>query len=126
MKARTVLAVDDVDDSRFMLRKLLEMRGCRVAEARDGKEAVALAEEDCPDLILMDLNMPEMDGLAATERIRELKGRCEEVPIIAVTAYDTYGIREAAPEAGCDEYIIKPFDLDHLEQVFRDSLGYLA
>ena len=126
MKARTVLVVDDVDDSRFMLRRLVEMRGCRVVEARDGKEAVEVAEAACPDMIVMDLNMPRMDGLAAVERIRQLEGRCEEVPIIAVTAYDTYGMREAALEAGCNDYLVKPFDLDNLERVFRDNLGYPA
>jgi CheY-like chemotaxis protein len=65
----------------------------------------------------MDLNMPVMDGLAATERIRELKEKCGEVAVVAITAYDTYGMKEAAIEAGCDGYLTKPIDLDNLQKI---------
>jgi two-component system cell cycle response regulator DivK len=88
VKERTVLVVDDTDDTRFMLKRMLEMNGCRMVEATDGQEAVEQARRERPDLILMDLNMPHLDGLAAIERIRELKGKCQDVPIIAITAYD--------------------------------------
>jgi two-component system cell cycle response regulator DivK len=120
----TVLVVDDFADSRFMLKRMLEMNGCQVVEAMDGQEAVEMAQRECPDLILMDLNLPHLDGLAAVEQIRQLKGKCEDVPIIAITAYDTYGMEEAAIEAGCDEYIKKPNDLDYLEKVLRGYLYY--
>lgn len=120
---KTVLVVDDSDDSRLMLRRTLEVGGCKTVEAKDGQEAVEVARKRCPDLILMDLNMPQMDGLAAVEHIRQLKGRYEEVPIIAFTAYDTYGMEDAARAAGCDEYINKPNDLEYLEQVVRRYLS---
>jgi len=78
---------------------------------------VELVKQDCPDLILMDLNMPEMDGLEATERIRECRELCGGVVILAITAHDTYGMKEAALEAGCDGYLTKPIDFDRLETI---------
>ena len=119
----TILVVDDSADTRTVLRRTLASYGYRVVEAADGREAVELALSECPDLVLMDLNMPVMDGLAATERIRELKERCGNVPIVAVTAYDTYGMREAALEAGCDAYLLKPLALDELESVVMGLLS---
>ena len=108
----TAMVVDDHADSRALFRRLLEARGYRVAEAVDGEAAQVV----CPDLILLDLNMPRMDGLEAAERIRELKEECQGVVIIAVTAYDTYGIREATLEAGCDAYLRKPVEMGELER----------
>ena len=118
----TVLVVDDFADSREVLRRLLELHGYRVAEATDGVQAVEAARAYCPDLILMDLNMPRMDGLTAAQHIRAVKGLCEGVPIIAVTAYDTYGMREAALDAGCDDYLTKPLDPRELDTVLRRLL----
>lgn len=117
VKPATLLVADDSADTRTVLRRTLARRGYRVVEAADGREAVEVALRECPDLILMDLNMPVMDGLAATERIRELKERCGDVAIVAVTAFDTYGMKEAALEAGCDAYLLKPLALDELEEV---------
>jgi CheY-like chemotaxis protein len=111
----TVLVVEDTDDTRTVLRVTLEGYGYVVLEARNGREAVEAVGEACPDLILMDLHMPEMDGMTATERIRELKGACESVPIVAITAYDIYGMKEAAIESGCNDYIPKPINFDRLE-----------
>src|ERR1043165_10187 len=119
----TVLVVDDSADTRAVLSRTLGRRGYRVVEAADGREAVETALRVCPDLILMDLNMPVMDGLAATERIRELKERCGDVAIVAVTAFDTYGMKEAAIEAGCDAYLLKPLALDELEEVVARLLA---
>jgi CheY-like chemotaxis protein len=93
-----------------------------VVEAADGSEAVEAALSVYPDLVVMDLNMPIMDGLAATERIRELKDRCGNIPVVAVTAFDTYGMREAALEAGCNAYLLKPLVLDELETVIAGLL----
>lgn len=76
-----------------------------------------LARKSCPDLILMDLNLPFMDGLAATERIRDCKELCNEVPILAITAHDVYGMKDAALEAGCNGYITKPLDFDRLKEI---------
>jgi CheY-like chemotaxis protein len=118
----TVLVVDDSADTRAVLRRTLASYGYRVVEAGDGSEAVEVAVSECPDLILMDLNMPVMDGLAATERIRELRDRCGNVPVVAVTAFDTYGMREAAINAGCNAYLLKPLALDELESVVAGLL----
>lgn len=117
MLSMTVLVVDDFADTRAMLRQTLEAAGYRVAEARDGEAAVEAARRVCPDLILMDLNMPRLDGLEAARRIRALKGECDGVPIIAVTAFDTYGMRQAALDAGCDDYVTKPLDMDEFGAV---------
>jgi len=119
----TILVVDDSADTRAVLRRMLAFRGYHVVEASDGREAVEAARSECPDLVVMDLNMPVMDGLAATERIRELRERCGDVPIVAATAFDTYGMREAAMEAGCNAYLLKPLDLDEFESVIAGLLS---
>lgn len=109
-----VLLVEDTEDNRVMMRRLLEMSGFRVSEAVNGVEAVTRAEHDEPQIILMDLSLPLIDGLAATRRIRELpvlKG----VPIIAVSAHDTMDFHAEALAAGCDAYITKPIDYAELE-----------
>lgn len=84
-------------------------------------EAVETALSTRPDLIIMDLNMPRLDGLAAAERIRA-HGELNEVPIIALTAYDTYGIREAALEVGCQAYLLKPLAPGEFERALRQAL----
>src|SRR5437773_6949438 len=109
---RTVLLVEDTDDSRVVLKRTLEIQGYHVLEAGNGLEALELVKERCPDLILMDLNMPGLDGLGAIEQIRQREGRCVDVPIIVMTAFDTYGMKQAAMEVGCNEYIKKPLGLD--------------
>jgi CheY-like chemotaxis protein len=117
LKQKTILVAEDSADTRAVLLRVLVSDGYRVVEAADGREAVELAVSECPDLVVMDLNMPVMDGLAAIERIRELKDRCGDVPVVAVTAFDTYGMKEAAFEAGCNAYLLKPLVLDELESV---------
>ena len=118
----TVLVVDDYADSRTMFRRLMEARGCAVAEAADGEAAVEAARRARPDLILLDLNMPRADGLEAAQRIRELKGALRDVPIVAITAFDTYGMKEAALEAGCDDYLTKPLDIHELDRTLKNLL----
>jgi two-component system cell cycle response regulator DivK len=113
----TILVAEDFDDTRVLLKRVLLTSGYRVVEAVNGREAVEYVKQDCPDLILMDLNMPEMDGLEATEQIRECRELCKDVVILAITAYDTYGMKEAALEAGCDGYLTKPIDFDRLEMI---------
>ena len=117
----TVLLAEDSEDTRQVLSMELRHWGCRVLTAADGREAVETALDERPDLILMDLNLPRLDGLAATERIRA-HSELDAVPIIAVTAFDTYGIREAALEAGCQEYLLKPLNPGALERAIRDAL----
>lgn len=119
----TILIADDSGDTRAVLRRVLVYRGYCVVEAADGRAAVEVALRECPDLVLMDLNMPVMNGLAATERIREMREKCGNVPIVAVTAFDTYGIKEAALEAGCDAYLLKPLALDELESLIARLLA---
>ena len=116
----TALIVDDYSDSRMILRRVLEMRHYRVIEASDGEEAVEAARRECPNLIIMDLNMPQMNGLEAVRKIRGLKGKCEDVVMIAITAFDTSGMREAAIEAGFDECLIKPFGFDDIDRILHN------
>src|SRR5215510_6972759 len=82
------LVVEDFEDSRFMMRRLLEMAGYQVVEATDGEQAVKVAVETRPELILMDLSLPKLDGLAATRLIRQQQG-FSDVPIVAVSAHDS-------------------------------------
>ena len=113
---RTVLVVDDFDDTRLLLRTWLERRGFRVVEAENGIEAINQAETESPDLIIMDMQMPRLDGLSATRRIRDLKS-VDHVPIIAVSAYGADQFREQALAAGCDEYVSTPFEPATLEGI---------
>ena len=112
------LVVEDFEDSRFMMRRLLEMSGYDVLEASDGEQAVTMAVEAKPVLILMDLSLPKLDGLAATRQIRQKKG-LKRVPIVAVSAHDSPESRTEALEAGCDEYVTKPIDFDNLHAILR-------
>lgn len=109
----TVLVVEDFDDTRRMMRQFLESGGYRVVEASDGREAVETARRTRPALVLMDLNLPVLDGFTATLRIREDE-QIRHTPVIAVTAYDTPEFRAAAKAVGCDEYVAKPLDFDKL------------
>jgi CheY-like chemotaxis protein len=118
----TVLLVEDTEDNRFMMRRLLEMSGYRVVEATNGEEAVRLAESESPDLILMDLSLPVIDGLAATRAIRKLNG-LSKTPIVAVSAHDTSDFQADALAAGCNSYITKPIDFSQLEQLIARLLG---
>jgi len=110
---KVFLVVEDFEDSRFMMRRLLEMAGYSVLEASDGEQAVKLALQERPELILMDLSLPKLDGLAATRQIRKLRG-LGKVPIVAVSAHDAPESRDEALAAGCDEYVTKPIDFDQL------------
>jgi two-component system cell cycle response regulator DivK len=116
------MVVEDSDDTRNILMEFLVLKGCRVIEADNGKEAVTLIRRKCPDLILMDLRMPLMDGLTATTQIRRYRDTCSKVPIIAITAHDGEGTKESALEAGCDEYLTKPIDFPLLEKMMHDIL----
>ena len=117
-KRNLFLVVEDFEDSRFMMRRLLEMAGYTVVEATDGEQAVKVAEETRPVLILMDLSLPKLDGLAATRQIRQKKG-LKQVPIVAVSAHDSPQSRNEALAAGCNEYVTKPIDFDHLSGLLR-------
>lgn len=120
--AQTVLVVEDFEDNRFMMRRLLEMSGYRVVEAVNGEQAVESAVSQQPDLILMDLSLPKLDGLAATRRIRQHEGLAR-TPIVAVSAHDTTDFHADALAAGCNEYVTKPIDFDELESLLKRLLG---
>ena len=118
---QTILVVDDFDDTRLLLRTWLERRGFSVLEASNGIDAVTRAEHDAPDLIIMDVQMPRLDGLSATRRIRNIK-QLSSVPIVAVSAYGADQFREQALAAGCDEYVSTPFEPKTLEGIIRSLL----
>lgn len=122
-KAETVLLVEDTEDNRFMMRRLLEMSGYRVVEAMNGEEAVRLARTEVPQLILMDLSLPVIDGLAATRLIRKFP-ELEKTPIIAVSAHDTSDFQSEAIQAGCNRYITKPIDFNELEELIKQLLNH--
>jgi two-component system, cell cycle response regulator DivK len=116
-----VMVVEDFEDNRFMMRRLLEMSGYRVLEAINGEEAVELAHRERPQLILMDLSLPQLDGLAATRRIRQ-HADLRDVPIVAVSAHDTADFHADALAAGCNDYVTKPIDFDQLEALLNRLL----
>ncbi|HWN07768.1 MAG TPA: response regulator [Pyrinomonadaceae bacterium] len=118
---RTILVVDDFDDTRLLLRTWLKRKGFRVIEAENGREAVETAKNQNPDFIIMDIEMPELDGLAATRQIRAMN-QLAGVPIVAVSAYGADQYREQALDAGCDEYVSTPFDPDELEKLIRSLI----
>ena len=118
----TVLLVEDTEDNRFMMRRLLEMTGYRVIEAMNGEEAVKLAQSETPQLILMDLSLPVIDGLAATRLIRKLP-EFKSTPIIAVSAHDSSDFQFEAIQAGCNSYITKPIDFNELEELIAELLA---
>jgi two-component system cell cycle response regulator DivK len=118
----TVLLVEDVDDTRYFMRLELEQLGYRVIEAGDGKKAVELAIEERPDIILMDLSLPSMDGLEATKRIRQDVGM-SQVPIIAVTAHLETNFRDGAKASGFDAYVTKPIDIVWLNELINGLLA---
>ena len=120
--SKKILVVEDTEDNRQILRDLLGMAGYDMLEAHDGAEGVAKASEHKPDLILMDIQMPVMDGYEATRQIKanpELKG----IPIVAVTSYALSGDEEKARAAGCDAYIAKPYSPRQMLAKVREVLG---
>jgi CheY-like chemotaxis protein len=120
-----VLVAEDHDDTRALLRYLLEARGYRVVEASDGEEAVEQAERELPDIVVMDVSLPLVDGLEATRRIREITGAIR-VPIIILSGHAEPEFRAAALEAGCDEYLTKPLEVGRLETVVAKYKSRLA
>ena len=118
---RTILVVDDFDDTRLLLRTWLRKKGYRVVEAENGNEAIKKAREIKPDLIIMDVEMPELDGLSATRQIRTLKDSTE-LPIVAVSAYGADLFRQQALDAGCNEYMSTPFEPDELEKLIHSLI----
>lgn len=116
-----VLVVDDVEDNVILISLDLQGQGYRVITASDGAQAVRIAAQTNPDIILMDIEMPELDGLGAARKIRE-NDAFKAVPIIALTAYGTAGFQRAASDAGFDAFLTKPIDFDRLHELLRGLL----
>lgn len=116
-----ILVVDDAADNVAVLSLDLQQQGYRVVTATDGEEAISVACATLPDLILMDISMPTLDGLGATRRIRE-KAALQEVPVVAVTAYGTEGFQRAAYDAGVEGYLTKPLDFGRMHQLIARLL----
>jgi len=117
-----ILVVDDSADNLAVISLNLQYQGYRVVTAGNGEDAINVATQMQPNLILMDSNLPALDGLAATRRIRENEA-LRDVPVVAVTAFGTEGFQRAAYDAGISGYLIKPLDLDRLNQLIARLLS---
>jgi two-component system, cell cycle response regulator DivK len=119
--AKRILVVEDYEDSREILRLMLEMLGYSVDEAVDGWQAFEYVKTNHPDLILMDISMPGVDGLAATQLIRNLEGTAD-IPIIIITAH-SQRYRERAIAAGCNDVVSKPIDFETVKSIINRNLS---
>ena len=108
-----ILLVEDNEMNRDMLVRRLERRGFEVSSAADGQEALTLARTQLPDLILLDMSLPEIDGWEVARRLKR-DTRTQDIPVIALTAHAMNGDREAALDAGCEDYDTKPVDMNRL------------
>jgi CheY-like chemotaxis protein len=117
-----ILVVEDSADNLAVISLALQQQGYRVVTAGNGEDAINVATQTHPHLILMDINLPALDGLAATRRIREYEP-LREVPVIAITAFGTEGFQRAAYDAGVSGYLIKPLDLDRMTQLIARLLS---
>jgi len=117
-----ILVVDDSADNVAMISLTLQQQGYRVVTANNGEDAITVATNTLPNLILMDINLPNLDGLGATRRILESEG-LREVPVVAITAFGTEGFQRAAYDAGISGYLTKPIDLDRMHQLIARLLS---
>lgn len=120
-----VLLADDNEDNRFMLARRLRRRGVEVIEAVDGLDALEKVRDDRPDIVLMDVAMPRMDGIAATRAIRlaQPESLSAVIPVIALTANSTDVTRSACFEAGCNAFASKPIDFERLMDLLETYGG---
>ena len=118
---RHILVVEDQEDNRQIMRDLLTANDYEMTEAENGEEALAAVAKDRPDLILMDIQLPVMDGCEATRRIKA-NPSLSSIPIIAVTSYALSGDEEKARAAGCNDFVPKPFSPRHLLAKIRQYL----
>lgn len=117
-----ILVVDDSADNLAVISLYLQTQGYRVVTANNGEDAVNVATQTLPNIILMDINLPTLDGLGATRRIRETEA-LREVPVIAITAFGTEGFQRAAYDVGVSGYLTKPLDLDRMQQLIARLLS---
>jgi CheY-like chemotaxis protein len=118
---KTILVVEDYDDARYLIKFMLQMLGHRVIEATDGREAIECVKKDRPDLILMDLALPIMDGVTATKVIREME-ESSDVPVVCVTAHSEK-YRNEALQAGANMVVRKPVDMEDLKPILSQYLS---
>lgn len=118
---RRILVIEDNEDSRALVVKVLSRHGYELLEATSAEEGFALATDRVPDLVLMDLHLTGMGGLEATRRFKQ-SGALRTVPVIALTAYAMVGDREKALEAGCDGYLTKPVDVRRFPEQIAEFL----
>ena len=111
--ASTILYVEDNHENRLLVKRVLQAEGHKVLEASSAAHALEILDVEIPDLVLVDINMPEMDGFTLTNRLKELPAM-HGIPIVALTANVMKGDRERTLAAGCDGYIQKPIDVDDL------------
>jgi two-component system, cell cycle response regulator DivK len=121
MMAKSILVVEDQEDNRQILRDLLSSADYEMVEAENGQEALDAVAKKKPDLILMDIQLPVMDGYEATRRIKA-NPDWKEIPIIVVTSYALSGDAEKARAAGCDDYVTKPYSPRQLLAKIREFL----
>jgi two-component system, cell cycle response regulator DivK len=121
MSPKRILIVEDTEDNRQIMRDLLSNAGFDIIEAHDGQAAIAAASKHVPDLILMDIQLPVLNGYEAIRRIKADVG-LRSIPIIAVTSYALSGDKESARAAGCDRYVAKPFSPRQLLATIRELL----
>lgn len=117
----TVLYVEDNPENRMLIRRVLEAEGFRVVLAANATEALQMLQQENPQVVLMDISMPDVDGYTLTARIKSTPG-FEKLPVIALTANVMRGEQERALRAGCDGYIQKPVDIDSLAQQIESFL----
>jgi len=122
---KTILIAEDNPINRELLRELLEIRGYTVAEACDGQEALAMVEHSTPDVLLLDIGMPQLDGFAVVRKLRENR-RFDSLPVVAVTAYAMQGDREKIMNSGFDGYLSKPVNSGSLFQELNRLLARTA
>ena len=116
VKERSVLVVEDDENTVFLLRHLLRLRGYQVLQAWDGKQALEIADTEELDLMLLDLQLPRLNGLGVVRQLRDdLRFEC--LPIIVMTGHEPEHYRGTAIEAGCDDFLLKPIDLDRLDAI---------
>jgi two-component system cell cycle response regulator DivK len=124
MMNRTILLIEDNEQNRYLATFLLEKHGCRVLSAADGPQGIKLASTENPDLILLDIQLPLMDGYAVAQALRQVKA-LSSTPIVAVTSYAQMGDREKTLDAGCNGYLEKPINpetfVSELEPYFQSA-----